>query len=465
MAELPKILLVEADRDPMPGIATRLVALGTDVVRVASVEDAIQKLDEHAPTTCVVFFPTQRPAAELKKLLKTVRRARRRTRAAFVGVGERPNVEQRKLLESAGVETCLAEPIGDTQLRFALNQAGFEPDKTRARRGVRAPTAIVARIVTATGEREALVYSLSAGGAYLETDRPTMAGGRLQIDLPLPGGTVTAKARALYHNVLGNLRQENLAVGMGVEFVDMDAGTRAVIADYVDACLESQTGRKPKKRPRPTAADAPPAKERRRFPRLDFLMRDGRPRAREKPEKAAASEKPRVERARTPSRPEPVRSAAEDVLPDSEPPAAPRPAPSPADKENKVVVRCRDGRLIKGHTFDFMPNKDMFHVVNPDDPSDVIELSSSEPKAIFFVKSFDGDGKRGAPKTFGKDDLRGVPGLKIKVCFQDGEVLYGTTHGYQPRRKGFFVFPADGTSNNERVYVNAASTDSVETWT
>jgi hypothetical protein len=435
--EAPKIFLVEGERDPMHGLAPRLLALGAEVVPVGSVDDAIRQLDDHAQAPHLVFFPTQRPPAELKKLLKSMRKAHRRTGGRFVGVGERPSAAERKLLESAGVEVCLSDPIGDAQLRFALNQAGYQSQEGRSRSGARVPTALVASIVTGTGEREAFVYSLSAGGAYMETNRPTMAGGRLKISLPLPAATIAVDARALYNNVLGNLQQENLGVGMGVEFVELDAATHTAIADYVDECLESQTGRKPKKRapaPREKAAK-PEKKERRHFPRLDFLKRDARRDAR-----------------------------AGDVVPQAEEPEQPKTERRPTDKENKVVVRCGDGRLIKGHTFDFMPNKDIFHVVNPDDPSDVIELASSEPKAIFFVKSLAGDRNRAAPKTVSQDDLRGVSGLKIKIRFLDGEVMYGTTHGYQPGRKGFFVFPADETSNNERVYVNAAFTDSVETW-
>jgi hypothetical protein len=448
VAELPKILLVEGECDPMGALAPRLLALGAEVVSTQSADDAIRQLDDHAQVAHLVFLPIHGSPAELKKLLKSVRRARRRTRGRFVGVGEQPSAAERKRLESAGVEVCLWEPISDAQLRFALNEAGYEPGDGRSRSGDRVPTAILARIVTGTGQREAHVYSLSAGGAYLETARPTMAGGRLKLELPLPGGTVAVNARALYHNVLGNVRQDNLAVGMGVEFVDMDVATRAAIADYVDECVESLTGRKPKKRaPAPREEIAKP-EERRRFPRLDFLKRDG------------LREKPRPEH----ERPKPEQAPANEVLSPVEEPEAPKAERTPTDKENKVVVRCRDGRLIKGHTFDFMPNKDLFHVVDPDDPNDVIELSSSDPKAIFFVKSFTGDPDRPAPKSVTQDELHGVPGLKIKVRFLDGEVMYGTTHAYQPGRKGFFVFPADETSNNERVYVYADYTESVDPW-
>jgi len=131
---------------------------------------------------------------------------------------------------------------------------------------------------------------------------------------------------------------------------------------------------------------------------------------------------------------------------------------------NTVVIRTRDKRRIKGYTWDFAPNKETFHVTDPDDESKAEELALSDLKAVFYVKSFNGDPARGGPAQFSKESLKGIPGLKLKITFEDGEVMYGTTNGYQPGRKGFFVLPADKTSNNERVYVITAATRSVETW-
>ena len=278
MAEAPKILLVEGERGPIAELARRLCDLYPGVECLGTVDEAIRRLAD-AESPGVVFFSTQRPPAELEAVIGSIRRAGRRTGARFVGVGQRPTKAERSGLLSAGVEICLWEPIGDAQLRFAVNQAGYEPAEERPRGGARVPTAMVARIVTATGEKEAHVYSLSAGGAYLETSRPTMTGGRMKIELPLPDGNVVVEARSVYHNVGGNLLQENLAVGMGVEFVDVDLATHTAIADYVDEYLELQTGQRPPKRTPPPSglppADEPepeaPPEERRRHPRLGFL--------------------------------------------------------------------------------------------------------------------------------------------------------------------------------------------------
>jgi hypothetical protein len=132
--------------------------------------------------------------------------------------------------------------------------------------------------------------------------------------------------------------------------------------------------------------------------------------------------------------------------------------------KNRVVIRMRNRKRIKGYTWDFAPNRETFHVVDPDDEHKVTELGLSELKAVFYVKSFRGEPGRDGPPPFSKESLKGVPGLKLKITFFDGEVMYGTTNGYQPGRRGFFVLPADKSSNNERVYVLTEATKSVETW-
>ena len=132
--------------------------------------------------------------------------------------------------------------------------------------------------------------------------------------------------------------------------------------------------------------------------------------------------------------------------------------------ENKVVVRFRDGRMIKGYTHDFNPNREIFHVTETQPGEEAIEVSTSLLKAVFFVKTFEGNKDHRSTGDFGVESLKNVPGMKVKVAFSDGEVMYGTTHGYTPERKGFFIFPADKESNNDRAFVIVESTDTVETW-
>ena len=129
---------------------------------------------------------------------------------------------------------------------------------------------------------------------------------------------------------------------------------------------------------------------------------------------------------------------------------------------NKVVVRFVDGRVVKGTTADFFPAKDIFHV-NVSTASVVakpVEISKNDLKALFFVKDFEGSARHVESNEF--DPSHPPAGRRITVVFSDGEVLVGTTTGYQPGRPGFFIVPADASSNMERCYVVTAATREVK---
>jgi Family of unknown function (DUF6982) len=125
---------------------------------------------------------------------------------------------------------------------------------------------------------------------------------------------------------------------------------------------------------------------------------------------------------------------------------------------NKVIARFADGRVVKGTTVDFFPAKDSFRVTVADAPAGAkpVEIHTKDLKALFFVKDFAGDPQRVKRNEF--DPSHPPAGRRIRVVFKDGEVLVGTTTGYQPGRPGFFLVPADVSSNNERCYIVAAAT-------
>jgi hypothetical protein len=129
--------------------------------------------------------------------------------------------------------------------------------------------------------------------------------------------------------------------------------------------------------------------------------------------------------------------------------------------QNKIVVCYQDGRIYTGVTRDFFPNKDVFHLfsVNGLPETEPIIISIQELKAVFFVKEFEGNWEYKDKEEWESD--KAVAGRKIRVIFKDGEVLVGTTHGYQPGRPNFFVHPLDPQSNNERCFVISAATKEV----
>jgi hypothetical protein len=118
---------------------------------------------------------------------------------------------------------------------------------------------------------------------------------------------------------------------------------------------------------------------------------------------------------------------------------------------NKVVVAYLDDRRLRGCVYDFSPLKDTFRLVAESDLTQQkgAEIALKDLKAVFFVKDFRGNNRYKESKRIEE----GKPGRKIEVTFSDGEKIVGTTQGYNPKGKGFFVYPADAKSNSLRIFV------------
>jgi len=128
---------------------------------------------------------------------------------------------------------------------------------------------------------------------------------------------------------------------------------------------------------------------------------------------------------------------------------------------NKVVAHFLDGHVVKGFTNDFVPGKDQFHVTLTGVPAGArgLEIDREHLKALFFVKDFEGDSRHQEQLAF--DPSHPCVGRRIQVVFLDGEVLVGTTLGYQPGRPGLFLEPADHESNIRRCYVVSHATKEI----
>ena len=124
---------------------------------------------------------------------------------------------------------------------------------------------------------------------------------------------------------------------------------------------------------------------------------------------------------------------------------------------NKVVVHFSDGKISKGETGDFFPNKKSFHLKEVG-KNEMMQIDIQTIKAVYFVESLNGDSAFNE-----KNDVeRSGYGKKIRVQFKDGEIQYGYTQGYSPNRTGFFVSPCDSNSNNLRLFVVTEATEKIQ---
>jgi hypothetical protein len=119
---------------------------------------------------------------------------------------------------------------------------------------------------------------------------------------------------------------------------------------------------------------------------------------------------------------------------------------------NKVVARFADGRLVKGVSMNVDASKPMVHVRTADGKMEEIRLA--DLKALFFVKSLDGDSTHNEAMAAEAADPRARGSHLIELRFKDGERLVAFANRFPPLGAFFFLVPVDAKSNNIRILVN-----------
>ena len=136
-----------------------------------------------------------------------------------------------------------------------------------------------------------------------------------------------------------------------------------------------------------------------------------------------------------------------------------------SDGGEKVVMRLLNGRTIKGTLRDFSASSPTVKLKLSNQP-DMMEISLTEVKAIFFVKTYTGNKEYHEKRKFGLAQGRG---RRIMVRFKDGEIVLGLSQSLKPSEggslaalsaggaKGITLYPADPESNNTEVFVVLSS--------
>ncbi len=218
--------------DASESLAARVVLLNYRALPARSPQGVLD-IDARSanPVRCVVLAEGHGladPARELPELTRQLRG----DWIEYIAAGEFPKSTEVDALRDAGVRYALWQPYTHEELRFVINLAHYN-DIGKPRSASRVPTNVVAKVVSKTGERNAILYNLSLHGAYLITPRPTLRGGTVEMRAGLPGGDAVVDAEVVWNNVPGNLRRANAPIGMGVRFVDMDAEVYDALRRYM----------------------------------------------------------------------------------------------------------------------------------------------------------------------------------------------------------------------------------------
>ena len=119
---------------------------------------------------------------------------------------------------------------------------------------------------------------------------------------------------------------------------------------------------------------------------------------------------------------------------------------------NLIVARYTDGRTVKGTSLDVAQNRPNCHVRVAD--GNMVQVVLKELKALFFVKSLDGDPAHVDARSIAHSDPRLRGSHLVEITFHDGERITGLANRFPPNQPFFFLVPVDTTTNNLRILVN-----------
>lgn len=135
----------------------------------------------------------------------------------------------------------------------------------------------------------------------------------------------------------------------------------------------------------------------------------------------------------------------------------------------KVVCRFADGHIVKGYLQDFNPEMPEMTLRDGAEGKG-LAVRMDDLKAVFFVRTFEGDNSYREKKTYGTNRPKGN---RVFIKFKDGESLVGFLEGEVPWKRGFFLsrnemsqqgfflLPVDEGANNVKVFVVASAVNDV----
>jgi len=220
LGEQPAILILGDECSLLKSLAERIRNLGFRSLRAKTPDHAVDFACERGYRFAVGLLGPGTGSLDLDASLDALRVRTRSPNLSFMAVGDRPDDGEIDRLRQAGVRTALWHPVGDHALLFKLNAALGDTDQALLREDERAPTDWISRYYVAGRPKQGKIYSLSGGGAFVATPRPSLRGAQLAIELPLPEGPLDVLGKVVYTNVPGNLHRDLLPDGMGIRFVD-----------------------------------------------------------------------------------------------------------------------------------------------------------------------------------------------------------------------------------------------------
>ncbi len=233
MSDARRAFVVDAADNRLGEVALRLLRLGIDLHYSADLAEAWLLAEDVAKDVRLLILNPRVPAEKIAALEERLCSCSPDIARTLMVIGRQPDDATRARLREAGVELALWEPYDEVELRAAL-QAAMAPHSgnPNSRKHPRIVTTLLARASMGLLRTDAIVSSLSLGGAFLEAPEPFPEGVDFTLEIALPEEIVSVQAKVIYTSE--RTPQSALAAGMGVSFASVDGAAGEGLKRFLD---------------------------------------------------------------------------------------------------------------------------------------------------------------------------------------------------------------------------------------
>ena len=168
MSDARRAFVVDAADNRLGEVALKLLRLGIDLHYSADLAEAWLLAEDVAKDVRLLILNPRVPAEKIAALEERLCSLSPDIARTLMVIGRQPDDATRARLREAGVELALWEPYDEVELRAALQAAMAPHSNPNSRKHPRIVTTLLARASMGLLRTDAIVSSLSLGGAFLE---------------------------------------------------------------------------------------------------------------------------------------------------------------------------------------------------------------------------------------------------------------------------------------------------------
>ena len=222
MPDAPCALIVDDDQNTLGDVALRLLRLRIDVFYAKGSVEGWLLAKQEADRIRALLFPATVDIDEIKPIVECLDSVKPEIDHVLIVMGDRPDDATRERLRAGGVERALWEPFDESALRSIVSDSMVCRDAiVGERKDVRLPTTLLGRAFIGARRKDAIVSTLSMGGAFLEIPSPFPEGSQMSLEIALPDGSVNVRAQVVNARYPGSDVASQQPCGMGVEFLNL----------------------------------------------------------------------------------------------------------------------------------------------------------------------------------------------------------------------------------------------------